>query len=113
MKNLPSRTALVGLALVTWLPAKDVAPTTVSAPATVSATVIVADTGTGLAPDVLSKLFEPFYTSKEQGMGLGLSISRSIIEAHGGRIWAERADIGGAAFHFTLARAETENSVDG
>ncbi|WP_426163317.1 PAS domain-containing sensor histidine kinase [Sandarakinorhabdus sp. DWP1-3-1] len=74
-------------------------------------TVIVADSGPGLAPDIQRHLFEPFHTSKEQGMGLGLSISRSIIEAHGGRIWAEPADIGGAAFHFTLARATVADHV--
>ena len=76
-------------------------------------TVIVADSGPGLTPEAQRHLFQPFQSSKEQGMGLGLSISRGIIEAHGGRIWAEPADIGGAAFHFTLARAGTGGSVDG
>ena len=69
-------------------------------------TVVVADSGPGLSPQAQRHLFEPFQTSKAQGMGLGLSIGRTIIEAHGGRIWAEPADIGGAAFHFTLARAD-------
>lgn len=72
-------------------------------------TITVADSGPGFTAEVQSRLFEPFYTSKEQGMGLGLSISRSIIEAHGGRIWAEPADIGGAAFHFTLNSSDTAN----
>lgn len=76
-------------------------------------TVIVADSGPGLSADVRQHLFEPFHTSKAQGMGLGLSISRTIIEAHGGRIWAEPADIGGAAFHFTLARADGPGGEDG
>ena len=76
-------------------------------------TVIVADSGPGLTPDMQRHLFEPFQSSKEQGMGLGLSISRSIVEAHGGRIWAEPADIGGAAFHFTLARAGAVETDDG
>jgi two-component system sensor kinase FixL len=75
-------------------------------------TVIVADSGPGLTPDIQRHLFEPFHSSKEQGMGLGLSISRSIVEAHGGRIWAEPADIGGAAFHFSLLRAEMTETVD-
>jgi len=76
-------------------------------------TVIVADSGPGLSADVRPHLFEPFHTSKAQGMGLGLSISRTIVEAHGGRIWAEPADIGGAAFHFTLARADDLEDDDG
>jgi two-component system sensor kinase FixL len=76
-------------------------------------TVIVADSGPGLAPDMVKTLFQPFHSSKDKGMGLGLSISRSIIEAHGGRIWAEPAEIGGAAFHFTLPRATAAESDDG
>jgi two-component system sensor kinase FixL len=68
--------------------------------------LIVADSGPGLASDIQTTLFEPFHSSKEQGMGLGLSICRTIIEAHHGRIWAEPSDFGGAAFHFTLMQAE-------
>jgi two-component system sensor kinase FixL len=64
--------------------------------------ISVADNGPGLAPAQLAHLFEPFHTSKESGMGLGLSISRTIIEAHDGRIWAAASPLGGAAFHFSL-----------
>ncbi len=62
----------------------------------------VADRGPGLSEDTLKRLFEPFYTTKTHGMGLGLSISRSIIDAHGGRLWASNHPNGGAVFEFTL-----------
>jgi two-component system sensor kinase FixL len=65
-------------------------------------TITVADTGPGLAPDVAQNLFQPFVTTKARGMGVGLSICRSIIEAHGGRIWASPRDGGGTAFAFAL-----------
>jgi two-component system sensor kinase FixL len=68
----------------------------------------VADNGPGIAPVLLPHLFEPFHSSKESGMGLGLSISRTIIEAHDGRLWAEVSPLGGAAFHFTLVTAAAE-----
>ena len=71
--------------------------------------VSVADTGAGIADDVLEKLFQPFMTTKPQGMGVGLSISRSIIEAHGGKIWAQANPRGGAIFNFTLPPAELED----
>jgi len=66
----------------------------------------VADTGPGVAPEVAGRLFQPFVTDKPTGMGVGLSISRNIIEAHGGRMWADASQDGGAAFHFSLRRAE-------
>ena len=56
----------------------------------------------GLRGDKLDKIFQPFYTTKRDGLGMGLSISRTIIEAHGGRLWAENNPIGGATFYFTL-----------
>jgi C4-dicarboxylate-specific signal transduction histidine kinase len=62
----------------------------------------VRDTGPGLSPESLSCLFEPFYTTKPEGMGMGLSICRSIIEAHGGRLWATGCEPRGALFQFTI-----------
>jgi PAS domain S-box-containing protein len=64
--------------------------------------VKVSDEGPGIAADQLSRVFETFYTTKAKGMGMGLSISRSIVEAHGGRIWAENNPDRGATFSFTL-----------
>jgi signal transduction histidine kinase len=64
--------------------------------------VTVADTGTGIDPDVMSRIFDAFYTTKSGGMGMGLSICRSIIENHGGRLWAENNKGPGTSFHFTV-----------
>ena len=64
--------------------------------------VAVTDCGTGLSGDNLDKIFQPFYTSKKDGLGIGLSICRSIVEAHGGRLWAENNNGTGATFYFTL-----------
>src|SRR5712672_2380485 len=64
--------------------------------------VAVRDTGRGLRPESLPRLFEPFYTTKPDGMGMGLSICRSIIEAHGGRLWATRCEPRGTLFQFTI-----------
>ena len=62
----------------------------------------VTDTGPGITPDIAAHLFQPFVTSKAQGMGVGLSVSRTIIEAHGGKLWAEPRPGGGTIFAFTL-----------
>lgn len=67
--------------------------------------ISVADTGTGIDPDVRDRLFDAFATTKEDGMGLGLSICRTIVEAHRGRIWASGASGGGTAFHFCVPLA--------
>jgi len=64
--------------------------------------IFVSDTGHGIAPQVAAQLFQPFMTTKQQGMGVGLSISRTIIEAHGGKIWVEPNPGGGSIFRFTL-----------
>ena len=72
--------------------------------------ITVADSGPGLAPDVAANLFEPFQTTKQTGMGLGLSISATIVSAHGGRIWAEPSKLGGTAFHFTIIDADSEEA---
>ena len=64
--------------------------------------ISLADTGSGVAPEVAKQLFQPFVTTKRHGMGVGLSISRTIVEAHGGQIWVEQNPLGGTIFRFTL-----------
>jgi two-component system sensor kinase FixL len=71
-----------------------------------TAEVSVADTGSGISPEVRDALFSPFQSSKPAGMGIGLSISRTIVEAHGGKIWAEDREGGGTIFRFTLRLTE-------
>jgi two-component system sensor kinase FixL len=71
--------------------------------------ITIADSGPGLDPHVADRLFEPFLSTKATGMGLGLSICRTIVEGHGGRIWAEPSKLGGTAFHFTVIDASGEN----
>ncbi|WP_253709765.1 PAS domain S-box protein [Bradyrhizobium sp. WD16] len=76
--------------------------------------VTISDTGSGFAEGVLPSLFQTFFTTKENGMGVGLSISRSIIEGHGGRLNAESNEFGGATFRFTLPAAPNEGAgIDG
>jgi len=64
--------------------------------------ISVLDSGRGIAPENLNKIFDSFFTTKSDGLGLGLSIAKSIVRAHGGSIWAENRDGGGAALNFTV-----------
>jgi C4-dicarboxylate-specific signal transduction histidine kinase len=70
--------------------------------------VTVADSGIGLDPNTMERIFDPFYTTKAGGMGMGLSISRSILQAHGGRLWAMVNEGPGTSFHFTLPKYHDE-----
>jgi signal transduction histidine kinase len=76
------------------------------------ARVCVTDVGHGIPPDKLSTVFESFFTTKEHGMGLGLSIARSIVDLHGGRIWATNNPTGGATLSFTLPLSEVEMATE-
>jgi signal transduction histidine kinase len=69
---------------------------------------IAVDTGSGIDPKNINRIFEAFFTTKARGMGMGLSICRSIIEAHGGRLWASAAVPCGSIFHIELPRAKTQ-----
>jgi C4-dicarboxylate-specific signal transduction histidine kinase len=71
-----------------------------------SIVLTVSDAGPGIDPASLGRLFDAFFTTRQDGMGMGLSISRSIVEAHGGRIWATNQPEGGARFHVSLPIAE-------
>jgi two-component system sensor kinase FixL len=75
--------------------------------------ISIADTGPGIAPEIAAQLFQPFITSKPQGMGVGLSISRTIVEAHGGRLWAEPNPGGGTIFRLTLKALSKEELLNG
>ena len=68
--------------------------------------VFVRDRGKGISEQEMKKIFEPFFTTKPEGMGMGLAISRSIIQAHEGRLWVSANDDRGCTFHFTLPVAQ-------
>jgi len=71
--------------------------------------VTVEDSGTGIEPDHIDKIFGSFFTTKADGMGMGLSICRSIIESHGGRLWASAGRSRGAVFQFTLPTSPSQS----
>ena len=75
-------------------------------------TVSVSDTGSGIGQEAAQQLFQPFFTTKRDGMGVGLSICRTIVEDHGGRIWFEPNPGGGTAFRFTLRSVTQEELSD-
>lgn len=75
--------------------------------------ITVSDTGAGLQPNQVEQVFNTFFTTKPQGLGMGLPISRSIVESHGGRLWASRAQQRGATFHFTLPAEITASPIGG
>jgi len=72
--------------------------------------IAVADSGTGIAADESERIFEPFFTTKEHGLGLGLAICRSIVEAHNGRLWASNNEERGATFFLTLPARSDDDS---
>ncbi len=75
------------------------------------ALISISDNGPGVAPELYQTLFQPFVTTKARGMGIGLSISRSICEAHGGRLWMEPRKGGGAVFCLTLPLAVSVEAI--
>jgi two-component system sensor kinase FixL len=75
--------------------------------------IIVTDTGPGIAEEIARQLFQPFVTTKAHGMGVGLSISRTIVEAHGGRLWVEPNPDGGTIFRLTVKALGNEDHQDG
>jgi len=77
------------------------------------AVIKVADSGTGISQEIADQLFQPFVTTKSQGLGVGLSISRTIVESHGGRIWVEPNPGGGTIFCLTLRAVHQEDIRDG
>jgi two-component system sensor kinase FixL len=73
--------------------------------------ITVADTGSGISDKIAEQLFQPFVTTKSNGMGVGLSISKRLVEAHGGRMWVQPNPGGGTVFRFTLEPVRSEDKV--
>lgn len=97
--------------LAEWKGPREIEIETV-AKADLTVQISVIDSGSGLAPEVAAQLFQPFVTTKKKGMGLGLSICRTIVEAHGGKIWVEPRAGGGTIFRFTLRVANEEDEEE-
>lgn len=74
------------------------------------ATVTVCDNGPGIAPELTERIFDPFFTTKRSGTGMGLSVSRAIVKAHGGRLWADNSSVFGTCFHLSLPLAQPSNT---
>jgi len=74
--------------------------------------VVVEDSGPGISHDMVEQVFEPFHTSKAEGLGIGLGICQNIIETHGGKIWLEQSSMGGASVHFDLPSHLQEDDTD-
>jgi two-component system sensor kinase FixL len=74
--------------------------------------ITVSDTGSGIPGEIADQLFQPFVTTKPSGMGVGLPISRTLVEAHGGRLWVESNEVGGASFQFTIPAAPDGEATD-
>jgi signal transduction histidine kinase len=73
-----------------------------SAPHPEGVLIQIQDSGAGLCPEKVGRIFEPFFTTKPQGVGMGLSIARSVVESHGGRLWVTSGSSPGAIFQFTV-----------
>ncbi|MDP1965636.1 MAG: ATP-binding protein, partial [Reyranella sp.] len=71
----------------------------------------VSDTGAGISPDIVARLFQPFVSTKAQGMGVGLSICRTIVESQGGQIWTSANPGGGTVFHLTVPLAPVDEVI--
>ena len=75
--------------------------------------VTVEDSGMGIDPNAIEKIFEPFYTTKSTGMGMGLSITRSILQRHGGRLWVTAQHGRGASLYFTVPKRDEQEANAG